>query len=67
MLDSTRRKFLQQTGAGLAALGSAGLVLRSDAQPTQEVNRDRSDRILIQMGPMVKEGITAKTVQDISR
>ena len=60
MFDPTRRKFLRQSGIGLAALGTSGLVLRSDAQPTQEVSRDRSDRILIQMGPAVKEGITAK-------
>src|SRR5687767_5487753 len=60
MFDSTRRKFLLQTGIGLATLGTSGLVLRSDAQPTQEVSRDRLDRILIQMAPMLKEGVTAK-------
>jgi catechol 1,2-dioxygenase len=60
MADSTRRRFLQQTGIGLAALGTSGLVLRSDARPTQEVSRDRSDLILIQMGPMLKEGTTPK-------
>lgn len=60
MFDSTRRTFLQQTGIGLATYGFSGLVLRSDAQPTQEVSRDRSDQILIQMGPMLREGITAK-------
>jgi catechol 1,2-dioxygenase len=51
MFDSTRRNFLRQTGIGLATLGVSGLVLRSDAQPTQEVNRDQSDRGLIQTGP----------------
>ena len=50
MIDSTRRRFLQQTGIGLAAVGASGLILRSDAQPTQGVNRDQSDRVLIQMG-----------------
>jgi len=57
---STRRDFLQHTGIGLGALVTSGLVLRSDAQPTQEVIRDRSDRVLIQMEPLVKEGMTPK-------
>lgn len=60
MLDSTRRTFLRQTVAGLATLGVSGLVLRSDAQPTQQVNRDKSNRILIQMGPMQQELAAAK-------
>ena len=49
MFDSTRRKFLQQTGIGLATIGTSGLVLRGDALPTQEVNRDQTDRVVIQM------------------
>jgi catechol 1,2-dioxygenase len=57
MFNSTRRTFLQQTGFGLAAIGASGLVLRSDAQPTQVVGRDQSDKILIQMGPINKEGL----------
>ena len=66
MFDSTRRTFIQQTAAGLAALGVSGLVLRSDAQPTQEVNRDKSDRVLIQMaadktGPRLGEGRTEES------
>ena len=60
MFDSTRRTFLQQTAAGLATLGVSGLILRSDAQPTQEVNPDKPDRVLIQMGPMNDQSITAR-------
>src|SRR5262245_42291446 len=55
MFDPTRRSFLHQSAAGLATLGVAGLVLRSDAQPTQQVSRDKSDRIQIQMGPVQQE------------
>jgi protocatechuate 3,4-dioxygenase beta subunit len=50
MFDSRRRTFLQRSAFGLAAIGASGLVLRSDALPTQEVKRDQSDRVLIQMG-----------------
>ena len=50
MFDSTRRTFLQQTAMGLATFGASGLVLSCEAQPTQEVNRDQSNQILIQMG-----------------
>lgn len=50
MFDSTRRTFLQQTAIGLATFGASGLVLSCEAQPTQEVNRDQSNQILIQMG-----------------
>jgi catechol 1,2-dioxygenase len=59
MFDSTRRIFLQQTAVGLATIGVSGLVLRSDATPTQEVNRDKSDQILIQMGPVQKDVMPA--------
>ena len=55
MFDSNRRKFLGQSAIGLASIGISGLVLRSDAQPTQEVKRDQSDRVLIQMGPLGKD------------
>jgi hypothetical protein len=58
MFDSTRRSFLQQSALGLGAIGVSGLVLRCDAQPTQQVNRDSSDRILIQMGPAPREVAT---------
>ncbi len=60
MFDSTRRTFIRQTAAGLAALGGSGLVLRSDAQPTQEVNRDKSDRVLIQMAAIKQDLVSAK-------
>ncbi len=55
MSNSTRRTFLQQTGIGLATIGASGLLLRGDAQPTQEISRDHSERILIQMGPVQRE------------
>jgi len=58
MFDSTRRSFLQHSALGLAAVGASGLVLRCDAQPTQQVSRDTSDRILIQMGPAPREAAT---------
>lgn len=61
MFDSNRRTFIRQTAAGLATLGVSGFVLRSDAQPTQEVNRDKSDRVLIQMAPMQQELAAAKS------
>jgi catechol 1,2-dioxygenase len=60
MFDSTRRKFLQQSGIGLATVGVSGLMLRSDAQPTQMVSREQSEPIMVQMGPMPKEGVAAK-------
>jgi catechol 1,2-dioxygenase len=59
MSDQTRRTFLKQTAAGLAAVGASGLVLRSDAQPTPAVSRDSSAPVLVQMGPAQAE-ITAK-------
>ncbi len=50
MFDSGRRRFLQRGGMGLATVGVSSLVLRADATPTQEVSRDQSQRVLIQMG-----------------
>ena len=55
MFYSTRRSFLRQTARGFAAVGVSGLVLRCDAQPTQDVSRDSTDRVLIQMGAVPKE------------
>jgi protocatechuate 3,4-dioxygenase beta subunit len=55
MFDSTRRNFLRQTSLGLAATGVSGLVLCSHAQPTQQVNRDASNGVFIQMGPAQQE------------
>ena len=60
MFDPTRRSFLQKSAAGLAAVGVSGLLLRSDAQPTQEVSRDTTDRVLIQMGPAPKDTVAPK-------
>ena len=60
MSDQTRRTFLKQSAAGLAAAGVSGLLLRSDAQPTLAVSRDSSDQVLVQMGPAQAE-ITAKS------
>ena len=59
MPNSTRRTFLQHSVTGFAALGVSGLVLRSDARPTQEISRD-PNRILIQMGPAQSEPITPR-------
>jgi hypothetical protein len=50
MFDPKRRNFLRQTSLGLAATGVSGLVLCSHARPTQEVNRDGSNDVVIQMG-----------------
>jgi protocatechuate 3,4-dioxygenase beta subunit len=55
MFNSNRRKFLGQSAWGLAGVGLSGLILRSDAMPTQEVKRDQADRVLIQMGPVGKD------------
>ena len=52
MVDSTRRTFLKRTAVGLAAASVSGLVLRSDAQPTQQVNRDM---VLVQLGSATQE------------
>jgi protocatechuate 3,4-dioxygenase beta subunit len=60
-MDSRRRTFLRQTGIGLATIGASSLILRSNARPTQEVARDQSDRILIQMGPIKKDGLPSNT------
>jgi hypothetical protein len=62
MSNSTRRTFLQQSAVGLATLGVSGLVLRSEGHPTQEVNRDRSNQVVIQMGPAQPEAATAKVI-----
>ncbi|HEV8134832.1 MAG TPA: hypothetical protein VGP85_09160 [Pyrinomonadaceae bacterium] len=57
MIDSSRRIFLQKAGVGLATIGASGLVLRSDAVPTQAVNRDQ---VVIQLA-QVKSEAPAKT------
>ncbi len=58
MFDSTRRAFLHRSAFGLATIGASGLILRGDAQPTQQINRAASDRILIQMNAMQNANIT---------
>jgi protocatechuate 3,4-dioxygenase beta subunit len=58
MFDSTRRAFLHRSAFGLATIGASGLILRSDAQPTQQIHRAAADRILIQMGPAPGAAVT---------
>jgi protocatechuate 3,4-dioxygenase beta subunit len=66
MIDIQRRTLLRQTMMGLAAVGASGLILRSDAQPTEEVNRNSSDRILIQMGPAPQEVTTKADLKRVT-
>src|SRR5262245_40304996 len=54
-MDSTRRSFLKRTAIGLAAAGVSGLVLRSDAQPTQQVSRDAAGSVLVQLGSATQD------------
>src|SRR4026209_2517724 len=61
MFDSSRRMFLQQGALGLATVGVSGLVLSCHAQATQEVNRDKANQILIQMGASQPNGIPARS------
>lgn len=65
MFDSTRRAFLHRSAFGLATIGASGLILRSDAQPTQQLNRTAADRILIQMGPV--PGTTATPTGELKK
>ena len=55
MSGTSRRNFIRQTSLGLAATGVSGLVLCSHAQPTQEVNRDAANGVVIQMGSASQE------------
>jgi protocatechuate 3,4-dioxygenase beta subunit len=57
MFDSSRRRFLQKAGIGAATIGASGLVLRSDAVPTQEIDRGQT---VIQLAP-AKIDLPAKT------
>ena len=60
MGSATRRKFLQQTGLGLAGFGAAGLVLNASTQPTLATGSgDEANRILIQMGAIPKDPMPA--------
>jgi catechol 1,2-dioxygenase len=52
MINESRRRFLRQTGVGLAAAGAAGLVLRADARPTPPApHGEGAGRVLLQLGP----------------
>jgi catechol 1,2-dioxygenase len=56
MINENRRRFLRQTGVGLAAAGATGLVLRADARPTPPApHAEEAGRVLIQLGPAPKE------------
>lgn len=65
MRETTRRKFLQQSGvAGLSigGLGVGALVLRSETQPTLAIaSGEEANRILIQMEAIPKEFTPAKS------
>ena len=51
---------------GLASFGISGLVLRSDALPTQEVNRDQADRVQIQLAPGPKQPLTKEDLRKVT-
>ena len=63
MADSTRRSFLKYTAMGLAAAGVSGVVLRSDAQPTQQVSRDM---VLVQLGSATQEVVAKPDLKKIT-
>jgi len=63
MADSTRRSFLKHTAMGLAAAGVSGVVLRSDAQPTQQVSRDM---VLVQLGSATQEVVAKPDLKKIT-
>jgi protocatechuate 3,4-dioxygenase beta subunit len=65
MFDSTRRAFLHRSAFGLATIGASGLILRCEAQPTQQINRADADRILIQMNPV--QGAAAAPTGELKR
>lgn len=56
MSKATRRRFLTQSGIGLAGLGAAGFVLRSNTLPTPTIaSGDEANRVLIQLGAIPKD------------
>ena len=64
---TTRRKFLQQSASGLAAVGASGLVLRSDALPTIPIiGEEASRQVLIQMGPLKDETVAKSEFKKIA-
>jgi catechol 1,2-dioxygenase len=71
MVESNRRKFLQQSTLGLtaAAVGGAGagLILRADAEPTRVIAAEpESNRVLIQMGPPPKVDVTGSDLKKVT-
>ena len=66
MSTSKRRTFLRQGAFGLASFGISGLVLHSDALPTQEVSRDQSDRVQIQLAPAPKQPLTREDLRKVT-
>ena len=75
MSDSTRRTFLQQAGVGLATISASSLLLRSDAEPTPQVDRDmanagtmnQSGRVLVQMGQVKQDSaLTAGELKKVT-
>lgn len=61
MGKATRRRFLTQSGIGLAGLGAAGIVLRSTVLPTPTIaGGDEANRVLIQLGEIPKDATVAK-------
>lgn len=66
MINTKRRNFLGQSALSLAGIGMSGLILRSDATPTQEVKRDQADRVLIQMGPLGKHSTANESLKKVT-
>jgi catechol 1,2-dioxygenase len=61
MVKATRRRFLQQTGWGLAGLSAGAVMLRAGSQPTATiVSGDEANRILIQMGTVPSDATAPK-------
>lgn len=58
MPDPSRRAFLRRSALGLAAAGSAGLVLRADAQPTPRAESDHD------LPPESPEGLPGEGLGD---
>ncbi|HEX2521394.1 MAG TPA: hypothetical protein VHP35_04650 [Terriglobia bacterium] len=61
MGNPTRRDFLERTVLGFAGVGTAGLVLATNTQPTvATITGDEANRVLIQMGAVPKEATSPK-------
>lgn len=66
MVQSNRRKFLQQSGLGLTSAAAGGVgtgfILRADARPTPAIGAEpESNRVLIQMAPPPKVEVTPRS------